>query len=69
MCFKTPSVQQRDPQAEAAQAATDAQVSANAQTALMRQRRKASALETGAANGALGSPSALQAYNKTALGG
>lgn len=54
MCFKTPQVVQRNPETEAATAAAEAQAKANALTIATRQRRRATALETGAANTALG---------------
>lgn len=54
MCFKTPQVVQRNPEAEAATAAAEAQAKANALTIATRSRRRATALETGAGNTALG---------------
>lgn len=48
MCFKAPKVVQRDPAADAEKAAAEAQQQANAETALARQRKRRSALETGA---------------------
>ncbi len=50
MCFtpKPPKVVERDPAADAEKAAAEAQQKANAETALARQRKRRSALETGA---------------------
>lgn len=64
MCFSRPPVVQRDPEADAAKAAAEAQQTANTQTALMRQRRRRSALETGAGR----ANTALEAHGRQTLG-
>jgi hypothetical protein len=66
MCFKAPSVVQRDPAIDASKAGAEAQQKANAETALLRQRRRRSALEAGLGSSA---GSALAIYGQRKLGG
>ena len=64
MCFKAPKVVERDPAADAEKAAAEAQQKANAETALARQRKRRSALDTGA-----GASTALAQNGRRTLGG